>query len=178
MARHFLVSWIALEEGRFWVLVTSAFSHFNFLHFFINMYVLMSFGGFMEKALGRLRFLSFYLLAGIVGSLGHSVVSNFYLHQPEQPALGASGALAGIILLFSLLFPKEKLLIFGFIPIPALFGALLFIGLDIWGLVAQSDGGGLPIGHGAHLGGAFTGIVYFLFFLRPRIRAVSRSRQL
>ncbi len=47
-------------------------------------------------------------------------------------------------------------------------GAFLFIGLDVWGLVAQSGGGGLPIGHGAHLGGAITGIIYYLLFLKPR----------
>jgi membrane associated rhomboid family serine protease len=48
-------------------------------------------------------------------------------------------------------------------------GALAFIGLDVWGLIAQAEGGGLPIGHGAHLGGAFTGILYYFLFLRGRI---------
>ena len=89
-------------------------------------------------------------------------------------ALGASGALAGVILLFSLAFPKERLYILGLIPIPAIFGALAFVGLDIWGLVAQSKGGGLPIGHGAHLGGALAGGIYFLI-RRARKRRSSSS---
>ncbi|MCB0386382.1 MAG: rhomboid family intramembrane serine protease [Bdellovibrionales bacterium] len=175
MAQNFLVSWDALQQGRGWVLLTSAFSHLHFLHFFVNMYVLLGFGSFLERTLGRLRFLTFYLLAGMVGSFAHAAVSAFYLSDPSLPALGASGALAGVILVFSLLFPKEKILIMGIIPVPAILGAALFIGLDLWGLAAQSGGGGLPIGHGAHLGGSFTGILYYIFFLRPAIRRYRRQ---
>jgi len=165
MAKNFLVSWTALSQGRIWILITSVFSHNMFLHLFINMFVLNSFGSFLEQVLGRFRFLKFYLLAGIFGSLSHSLVSAFLIGQPAQPALGASGAIAGLILLFSFLFPKEKILILGIIPVSAIWGALAFIGLDLWGLIAQTQGGGLPIGHGAHLGGAFTGIFYY-FILR------------
>jgi hypothetical protein len=48
---------------------------------------------------------------------------------------------------------------------PAILGALLFVGLDLLGLYAQTEGSGLPIGHGAHLGGAATGVLFYLFFL-------------
>lgn len=113
--------------------------------------------------------MKFYLAAGVIGSLSHALVSEIILHQPGQYAVGASGAIAGLILLFALMFPKEKIYFFGVIPIPALFGALAFIGLDLWGVVAQSQGGGLPIGHGAHLGGAFTGVAYY-FYLRSQRR--------
>jgi len=68
------------------------------------------------------------------------------------------------------LFPKERLLFFFLIPLPAMIAALIFVGLDLWGLSAQAHGGGLPIGHGAHLGGAFAGILYYFLFLRRRIR--------
>lgn len=170
MVQNFLISWQALQEGRFWTLLTSAFSHNMFWHFFMNMYVLASFGPIMERTLGRSRFLIFYLTAGVLSSLCHGLVSAFILHEPNLPALGASGAISGVILLFSLLYPRQTILIFGLIPIPAVGGALLFVGLDIWGLIAQAEGGGLPIGHGAHLGGAFTGIMYYFLFLRRRIR--------
>ncbi|OQW48201.1 MAG: hypothetical protein A4S09_13915 [Proteobacteria bacterium SG_bin7] len=170
MANHFLVSWNAIAEGRVWVLVTSVFSHNMFLHFFINMYVFNGFGPFVEKVLGKKRFFQFYIFAGVVSSIGHAAVSNFILSAPELPALGASGAIAGVILLFSFLFPREKILLLGFIPLPALWGALLFIGIDIWGLAAQAEGGGFPIGHGAHLGGAFTGIIYYIWLRFRRSR--------
>ncbi|PIS11290.1 MAG: hypothetical protein COT73_04770 [Bdellovibrio sp. CG10_big_fil_rev_8_21_14_0_10_47_8] len=168
MADNFLVSWTGLTEGRIWTLLTSEFSHNLLIHIFINMFVLNSFGPIVESVLGKKTFLLFYLLAAVVSSLCHSLVSAWILGEPDLPALGASGAISGLVLLFSMLFPKQKILIFGLIPIPALWGALLFIGLDIWGLIAQAEGGGLPIGHGAHLGGALTGILFYFLYLRRK----------
>lgn len=170
MEKNFLVSWTALSEGRPWLLITSVFSHATFLHFFINMFVLNSFGTFLERFLGPKKFLRFYLMAGIMSSLAHCIVSAWIMKSPDLAALGASGAISGLVLLFCLLFPKEKILFFALIPVPALTGAFIFIGIDLWGLFEQTKGGGLPIGHGAHLGGAATGIIYYYFFLRPRMR--------
>ncbi len=169
MFQNFLVSWEALVDGRFWVLLTSVFSHISLIHILLNMFVLNNFGPILERVLGAKAFLKFYLAAGILSSLSHALVSAFILGKPEVPALGASGAISGLVMVFSLLFPKQIMLLFGIIPVPALIGALIFSGLDLWGLFAQAEGGGLPIGHGAHLGGAFCGLVYFFFVLRPRL---------
>lgn len=174
MAKHFLVSWQALAQGRLWTILTSVFSHNAFLHIFINMFVLHSFGTIIIQIVGRKSFLKFFLIAGLGGSFLHAFTSAFLLDRPELNALGASGAIAGIILLFALLFPKKKILLLGFIPIGAIWGALLFIGLDLWGLIAQTKGGGLPIGHGAHLGGAFIGVVYY-FILRKKFQSPEES---
>lgn len=168
MVDNFTVSWLGLMEGRYWTLITSVFSHNAFFHFFINMYVLQGFGYALKNVLGRGNFLSFYLLAGVTGSFMHALLSAFFIHSPELPALGASGAIAGIILFFSLSFPRERLLLLGLIPIRAGWAAVLIVALDLWGLMAQSQGGGLPIGHGAHLGGALIGVIYF-FTHRPKI---------
>ncbi|MCB9027441.1 MAG: rhomboid family intramembrane serine protease [Bdellovibrionaceae bacterium] len=176
MELNFLISWKLLVDGRYWDLITPAFSHNMFFHLFLNMFVLSSFGGFMETFMGRRRILFFYLIAGFAGNLAHAITSNFLLREPELPALGASGAVAGIILLFSLIFPKEKILFFGIIPVPAIVGALGFVGFDLWGLYTQSQGGGLPIGHGAHLGGAFAGIIYFFFLRRKSRKALLLNR--
>jgi rhomboid-like protein len=162
MAGHFLVSWSHLEAGRVWTLVTAVFSHNMLFHIFINMIVLVSFGPSLERLMGTARFLIFYLMAGMVGSLAHAVVSATLIGRPEQAALGASSAIAGVLLLFSLVFPKARVLFFFILPVPAIVAALLFIGVDIWGLVAQIEGAGLPIGHGAHLGGAAVGIAWFI----------------
>ncbi|MDH4467792.1 MAG: rhomboid family intramembrane serine protease [Bacteriovoracaceae bacterium] len=170
MSNNFLVSWNGLEESRYWTILTSAFSHNRIWHLFMNMFVLGSFGRIVEATLGTFHFLKFYLLAACVSSLGHAFVSYQFLNEPDIPALGASGAIAGVILLFSLLYPKQKILLLGFIPLPAIAGTFLFIGLDLWGLIAQAEGGGLPIGHGAHLSGAFVGILYYFIFLRKRIQ--------
>lgn len=174
MFDNFLVSWTALIEGRYWTLITSVFSHNMLMHIFINMFVLNSFGSLLEVVLGRTRFLIFYLGAGVVSSFCHSIVSAFILHEPSLPALGASGAIAGLVLVFALVFPREKILLFGLIPLPALWGALAFVGLDLFGLFAQAQGGGLPIGHGAHLGGALSGALYYVFYLRRYVRRQPR----
>ena len=166
MMDNFLVSWDALAAGRWWTLIGSEFSHILFLHFFVNMYVLASFGPIVEATIGSARFLSFYLIAAIVASLSHAGVSAFVLRHPELPALGASGAISGVILLFSFMYPRARILLFGIIPMPALVGALAFVGLDVAGLIWQVEGGGLPIGHGAHLGGAATGLLYYLLVIR------------
>lgn len=166
MVENFLVSWDALAAGRTWTLLTSEFSHVWLLHFFINMYVLASFGPIVENTIGSARFFSFYIVAAVVASLAHAGVSAFVMGRPELPALGASGAISGVILLFSLLYPRARILLFGIIPMPALIGALMFVGLDIIGLIAQFEGGGLPIGHGAHLGGAVMGVLYYWLAIR------------
>lgn len=170
MIDNFLVSWTGLQEGRYWILLTSAFSHIMLFHLFMNMYVLNGFGTIVESAVGFWRFAKFYLIASVVSSLSHAVVSAFILGQPELPALGASGAVSGIVILFSFMFPKQKILILGLIPVPAIWGVVLLAGLDIWGLVAQAEGGGLPIGHGAHLGGALTGALYYFLYIRKKFR--------
>jgi rhomboid-like protein len=162
LADNFLISWTHLTSGRVWTLLTSVFSHNMLFHLLINMIVLTSFGPPLERLMGPWRFLAFYLAAGAVGSLAHALVSNFLLDRPAQAALGASSALAGVLLLFALVFPRARVLFFFVLPLPAIAAALIFIGLDIWGLFAQVEGGGLPIGHGAHLGGALTGIVFYL----------------
>ena len=169
MVDNFLVSYDDLLGGRYWTLLTSVFSHNMLLHLLLNMFVLNSFGPIVVQTLGTARFLRFYLFAGIVSSLSHALVSAFIVGQSDIPALGASGAIAGIIVLFSFLYPRQKILLFAFIPVPAVFGALAFVALDVWGVIAQRGGGGLPIGHGAHLGGALAGFLYYLF-LRKKFR--------
>lgn len=168
MTNHFLVSWASITEGRPWTLLTSAFSHASLLHLFLNMYVLAGFGSALEVQIGPRIFVRFYLIAGLVASLAHASVSAWVLHEPALPALGASGAISGVVMLFSFLMPQAKILIFGIIPVPALVGALLLVGLDVWGLVSQVRGSTLPIGFGAHLGGALVGLVGYLTYFRPR----------
>lgn len=161
MIQNFLVSWSAIAEGRLWTLVTSMFSHNMLWHILINMLVFFNFGIIVENYLGTRRFLAFYLIAGIAGSLAHSMVSSFLLSEPRLPALGASGAIAGVVLLFALVYPKERIYLFGIIPMPAIWAALLFVGLDAYGLFTQTRGSTSPIGFGAHLGGAIVGMLYF-----------------
>lgn len=163
MAAHFLVSWSHLEAGRVWTLVSSVFSHNLLIHLFVNMLVLLSFGPPVERLVGSAEFLVFFLVSGVIASLAHAGLSASLLGSPEQAALGASGAIAAVLMFFSFAFPQAKVLLFFIVPLPAIAAAFLFIGVDLWGLFQQvGANGGWPIGHGAHLGGAVVGILYYL----------------
>ena len=166
MIKNFLVSWSGVLDGRIWTLVTSVFSHNMFFHIFINMYAFFGFGAVVENILGPRRFLTFYIWAGIFSSLCHCLVSTYLIGDNSIAALGASGAISGVILLFSLLFPQERILLMGIFPIPALWASIFIIGLDLWGLFEQTKGVALPIGHGAHLGGALYGGAYYFIKMR------------
>ena len=158
MGTNFLVSWGHLAHGYFWTLLTSAFSHEAVWHIAFNMMMLYSFGTVLVHRWGSRRFLAFYLAAAIVASLAHVGVG--WLIGRHEAALGASGATSALLAAFTVFHPRHKILIFAIIPMTAYVGTALFVGLDVWGLVAQSTGGGLAIGHGAHLGGAAFGFVY------------------
>jgi membrane associated rhomboid family serine protease len=166
MLTNFLVSTAHLAHGLVWTLVTAAFSHSEIWHLALNMFVLWSFGTVLERLWGTRVFVVFYLVAAVAASLSHCLVSSVLMGNPEIPALGASGAVSALLLAYAFHFPRHRILLFGIVPVPALAGVLGFVGLDLWGLLAQSRGGGLPIGHGAHLGGAFAGAMMYLFYLR------------
>ena len=180
LARNFLVSSHRLEQGMWWTLLTAAFSHMELWHLALNMIVLWSFGNILERMLGIRVFVAFYLVAAVFSSASHCLVSSLLLGDDRIAALGASGAVSAVLLAFALLFPRHKILLFAVIPVPALAGALFFVALDLWGLMAQGRGAGLPIGHGAHLGGALCGAVFYFTYLKdrfPRMPPASASRQ-
>jgi len=120
------------------------------------MLALLSIGPFVERFLGGKKFLPFYLLCGVGSALLHMSLSN----NVTVPMVGASGALFGLLVLFSIIHPNEKLYLF-FIPIGIkakyMVGALIAIEV-LLGLFSTSDG----IGHWAHVGGALTGITLYL----------------
>jgi membrane associated rhomboid family serine protease len=176
MITNFLVSTTHVTHGLVWTLLTSEFSHNELWHLAINMFVLWSFGTALESLWGARTFLAFYLVAAVVASFCHCLGSSLLMHNPDIQALGASGAVSGLLMAYALLFPHHKILLFGIIPIPALAGVLAFVGMDLWGLFAQSRGGGLPIGHGAHLGGALAGALMYVLYLRGKAPAPSFER--
>lgn len=168
MATNFLVSWNGIMKGHFWTILTSVFSHNLLFHLFINMFFFYGFGRAIELTIGSQKFLKLYLLSGIIGSLGHCLVSAWLLDRPETKALGASGAIAGVLVFFALKFPRERVYLLGLIPLPAYWAIFLFVGLDLIGLMAQTQGSEAPIGYGAHLGGALTGFVYYFHLTNQR----------
>jgi membrane associated rhomboid family serine protease len=133
-------------------LITSGFLHSGWLHLIINMLSLYGFCGIIEHHLGGLKCLSIYMLSLVGGGL-----FALYIHRNHgsYTAIGASGAVCGIIFATIALFPDIKIGFFG-LPffIPSWLYGLLYVLYSIYGIRSQHDN----IGHEAHLGGALIGM--------------------
>ncbi len=144
-----------------WRLVTSMFLHAGLWHLFLNMFVLFMFGRYLEKKIGKLRFLILYFVAGIIASVGYSI---FALYTLPAIAVGASGAIYGILGALVFLAPEIRVFIM-FIPIPVKLSRalIIFIVLDLVLRLA-----GAPIANTAHLAGLLVGLLYG-YFLRKKL---------
>jgi len=153
-----IINFIALKpadimQGKnLWTIVTSMFMHAGVFHLFANMMSLMFLGSFLERIIGRKRFLLVYFVSGLMGSLFYILFSD-----PNIYAVGASGAIFGIAGMLAVLTPKMPVYIM-FVPIamPMWFGVILIM-VVLWLLTVSV---GLPIGNTAHFGGLIIGLIY------------------
>ena len=153
----------AVREGEYYRLLTSGFLHGSLTHLLFNMFSLFFFGPALEsrRFLGVERFLIVYFVALVAGSL-YAVYANY--DDPYYAAVGASGAISGILVGVSLFAPFSMILIFGIIPIPAIVFTILFIAYSAFAM----SGSHSQISHEAHLGGALAGLVMTII-LRPDV---------
>jgi membrane associated rhomboid family serine protease len=174
-ARYSQPEW-ALEVGLplndYWPFLTSMFLHGGWLHIIGNMWTLWIFGDNVEDRMGRLRFLVFYLLCGLAAGLVHWFTNS----QSTVPTVGASGAIAGVMGAYFLLFPFARVVVL--IPIfffPFFFElpAVTYLGLwalsqvfsgTFFSLVGPEDVGG--IAWWAHVGGFTAGVLLQFIFVR------------
>lgn len=141
---------------------TSGFLHVDWMHLGFNMYALYLFGGIVAGIMGNTPFLIIY-----VGSLLAGNIYSMYFHksEPYYSAVGASGAVSGILYAAILLYPDMTLMIFPLpIPIPAYVFGVGYLVYSIYGMKKQLGN----IGHSAHLGGAIGGFVVALV-LKPNL---------
>lgn len=134
-------------------LITSGFLHVNWTHLLFNMFSLFAFSSGLESLLGGAKFLLIY----IVSLLGGDLLCLFiHKNHGDYSAVGASGAISGIIFASIALFPGLGIGLFGFpISIPAWLYGILYVLFSIYGIKSKKDN----IGHEAHLGGALVGMV-------------------
>lgn len=145
---------------------SAMFLHGGFWHLAGNMLYLWIFGANIEDVLGKFRFILFYLVCGTIAAFCHAVTNA----GSGIPMIGASGAIAGILGAYMILYPKAKvrtLIFLGFfitiIRIPAVVLLLLWMALQIYNsLIMQADGGG--VAWLAHIGGFIAGMVLILPF--------------
>lgn len=173
----FLIRYIALNpslflQGYIWTLLTSMFMHGGFTHLFVNMISMFFIGNFVERIIGRKRFIWFYMLSGLIAGLFFVGFAYLGLYVPNGEllfggidtfAVGASGALFGLGGLLAVLIPRLKVLVFFIIPMP-MWAAMAVLMFGLWAISASA---GLPVGNTAHFGGLIVGLVYG-FYLRKK----------
>lgn len=145
-----------------WTLLTSFFLHLNFSHLFVNMLSLLFIGSFVERVIGRKRFLFIYLISGLIAGLFFTFLALAFQSELQVYAIGASGAIFALGGLLMILTPKLPVLVFFMIPMK-MFNAMLSLLIALWVISWLS---GLPIGNTAHLGGLVSGIAYGLYLKR------------
>jgi membrane associated rhomboid family serine protease len=165
LVRHPFEAWITI--------FVAMFLHGGWFHILSNMWVLYIFGDNVEDRLGHARYLVFYLLSGVAAAL----VESFILRGSEVPVIGASGAIAGVLGAYLVLYPGARvaslvpiLFIFTIIEIPALifllfwFVSQLFAG---WLALQGTAAGG--IAWWAHVGGFVFGMAVVRLFAPRRV---------
>ncbi|MDB5056885.1 MAG: Rhomboid family protein [Chloroflexi bacterium] len=170
----------ALVTPPWLTLFTNMFMHGGWAHILGNMLFLWIFGDNVEDAMGHLRYLIFYLICGIIASLTQVFITINFDPNPADgliPNLGASGAIAGVLAAYLVLFPHalvNALIFIGFFFTLARVSALILIG--IWFITQfipalvtlgrPSGGGGVAVW--AHVGGFVAGLLLVKLFARSR----------
>ena len=140
-------------------LVTHMFAHdpTNFFHIIFNMYGLWMFGSVLERAWGPKRFLIFYLACGLAAGVAQALLVH------DSAAIGASGAVMGLLGAFGILFPNTQFFIIPFpFPIKAKYLVMIVAAIDLFSGV--HPGRADNIAHFAHLGGLVMGLVLVIIW--------------
>ncbi|MDQ7841984.1 MAG: rhomboid family intramembrane serine protease [bacterium] len=168
----FIVRWafvprrfLANPVGDVLTLFTSMFMHAGWAHFLGNMLYLWIFGDNVEDRFGHVKFMIFYLLCGIAATLAQMAFNA----GSNVPNLGASGAIAGVLGAYILLFPRGQVRVLlgrNVVPMPALvvigFWIVLQFTSGIGSIAATADKGG--VAYMAHIGGFIAGFVLTFLF--------------
>ncbi|AJA70770.1 MULTISPECIES: rhomboid family intramembrane serine protease [Myroides] len=142
-----------INRGERYRFITSGFLHVDWMHFAFNMLTLYFFADIIIQVSGVLYFLIVYVASLLVGNI---LTYQFYKNQPHYRAVGASGAIMGVLYASIMLNPSMSLYMFFIpIPIPAYIFAVGYLLYSLYGMKKNNDG----IGHTAHIGGALAGLI-------------------
>ncbi|HEX9998791.1 MAG TPA: rhomboid family intramembrane serine protease [Abditibacterium sp.] len=168
-------------------ILSAMFMHGGWAHLLGNMLYLWIFGDNIEDAMGHARFLAFYLLCGVLATGAHIFAAQAGGGADIfVPSLGASGAIAGVLGGYLILFPTKSVRVLvgfvGLIAVPAVLVIGLWIATQIFsgvGSIArtqQTGGGG--VAYWAHVGGAVAGLLLVQMFRNPAVQARARQRMM
>ena len=152
--------------------ITSSFLHGDIWHLAGNMLFLWVFGDNVEDALGHVRYLIFYLLCAVAGAFVHGLVAP----DSQEPLIGASGAIAGVVTAYLVLHPRVKIWILAFARIPLRIPAYIIIALWIaLQFVMFAIGGDDRISWACHVGGILAGAVLVLILRRGDVPLMDKE---
>lgn len=142
----------------FWQPFTYMFAHGSFQHIFFNMIGLLCFGLSVERAVGTKEFVLMYLLIGFAGGI-FSLIVYYVFGMYGIFLLGASGAIYGMLLAYAVIFPQNRIFIWGIIPVPA---PVLVLAYAIIEFLSQFIGSRDGVAHSVHLAGFAFAWLYFV----------------
>ncbi len=153
------------HRKEFYRFLTSGFLHADFLHFFINMFVLFSFGQAVEQyygmvfgeTKGQILFVMLYVSSIIASSIS---TYNKYQEMVSYQSLGASGAVSAVLFASIVFNPYSKIYLYGIIGIPGIIAGIGYIAYSYYAAQRQNDN----INHEAHLYGAIYGLLFTIVF--------------
>jgi membrane associated rhomboid family serine protease len=153
--------------GPFWItLFTSMFLHGGWMHLIGNMLYLWIFGDNVEDRWGHAKYLFVYLVSGLIASLAHI----YFNLSSSIPSLGASGAIAGVLGAYLVLFPQNRIRILsrmGVVHVPAILVLGFWIVLQFISQMGAGEGAG--VAYWAHIGGFIAGVLFAFLFGRKTV---------
>ena len=164
-----LVPRYILYRHWYWQFLTYMFVHGSVSHFHFNMLSLYIFGTAVERRIGSREFTLYYLLCGTL--CGVASYAMYYLANTNVVLLGASGAIYALLSLFSALYPRAVIYVFGIIPVQAPFLIIIYFVIELAGGLFSYDG----VAHMTHLFGLLFGLIYML--VRMRINPLREWRR-
>lgn len=147
-----------VAKGQLWRLLTYAFMHSpeTWMHIFFNMLFLWWFGSEVEQLYGSKEFLIFYLVAAIAGGMAFQMQA--LVQGTSMVAVGASGAVTAIMVIYAFHFPHATILLFFFLPVPIWLFVIFQIGQDAFHLLGHTA---TSVAVSVHLGGAAFAALYY-----------------
>jgi membrane associated rhomboid family serine protease len=153
MNRNLLRPYWLIRRRQYDTIITSGFIHGNFAHLLFNSVTFYFFGPALEWRIGTPKFFALYFLGLVLSSLGTIYKQR---NNPDYAALGASGAILAVLFAYIVYYPTRLLYLYFALPIPAVLFALGYVAYSWWASKHQRGN----INHDAHLGGAFTGLLF------------------
>lgn len=174
-------SHLVFHKFQIWRLLTSTFLHGDPFHILFNMLFLWMVGQEMESFYGTRDFVALYISSAIVSSLVWAIADPFD-SSPGNNAIGASGAVMSIVVLYTLYYPRRQILVMFLFPVEMWVFLTVYLAFNVLQMLAPTRGDN--VGYSAHLGGAAFGYLYKacdlrlsrfekMFKRRPRLRIVT-----